>query len=63
MQPGHSEDNNEARAMAISPRLPREARGVYVVNGVLDEVLQEVRRPTAPISEEDVPLRNPISWT
>ena len=43
--------------------LPREARGVYVVNGVLDEVLQEVPRPTASISEEDVPLRSQISWT
>ena len=43
--------------------LPREARGAYVVNGVLDEVLQEVPRPTASISEEDVSLRSQISWT
>ena len=38
-------------------------RGVYVVKGVLDEVLQEVPRPTAPTSEENVPLRNQITWT
>ena len=49
--------------MAISPRPPREARGVCVVNGVLDEVLQEVPRPTASISQEKVPLRIQIPWT
>ena len=27
MQPGHSEDNNEARAMAISPRPPKGGQG------------------------------------
>ena len=47
MQPGQSEGNNERVPWPSPLGLPREARGVYAVNGVLDEVLQEVPRPTA----------------
>ena len=63
MQPSQSEGNNERLPWPSSLGLTREARTVYVVNGVLDEVLQEVPRPTASISQEKVPLRNQITWT
>ena len=63
MQPGQSEGNNERVPWPSLLGLTREARGVDVVNSVLDEVLQEVPRPTASISQEKVPLRNQIPWT
>ena len=63
MQPGHSEGNHEVRVMAISLGLPRKTRGVNIVHGVLDDVLQKVPRPTASISQEKVPLRFQIQWT